>query len=169
MDNIVLCGFMGCGKTSVGKKIATLLNMRFVDTDALIESQENMSISEIFAEYGEAYFRKKEADLCDSLKEYTNTVIATGGGFSVNELVLPKIKSLGHVVYLNVSDKVVLKRVFADPSRPLVVNKSAQEIITLYNSRKKKYAQAADITVNGELSKKQVALSIIRELNLECQ
>lgn len=169
MKNIILCGFMGCGKTSVGKKLSTLLNMRFVDTDALIEKQENMSISQIFAEYGEAYFRQKEAELCDTLKEYTNTVIATGGGFSVNELVAPKLKGIGSTVYLQVSDKTVLKRVFADPDRPLVVNKSAQEIITLYNKRKSKYLSVADVIVSGEKSKKQVALSIIEELKIKCQ
>ncbi|MBQ7045709.1 MAG: shikimate kinase, partial [Clostridia bacterium] len=100
MKNIVLCGFMGSGKTTIGKKLATALNMRFVDTDSLLEKQENMSIPEIFAQQGEAYFRKKEADLCDSLNELTNTVIATGGGFSVNELVAPKINGIGTVVYL---------------------------------------------------------------------
>lgn len=166
MKNIVLCGFMGSGKTTIGKKLATALNMRFVDTDSLLEKQENMSIPEIFAQQGEAYFRKKEADLCDSLNELTNTVIATGGGFSVNELVAPKINGIGTVVYLEITDKTVLKRVFADPSRPLVTNKSAQEIITLYNSRKKKYLAVADVVINAELSKKQVVQSIKDNLGL---
>ncbi len=166
MKNIILCGFMGSGKTTIGKKLATALNMRFVDTDSLLEKQENMSIPEIFAQHGETYFRTKEAELCQYLSELNNTVIATGGGFAVNDAVIPQINKLGTVVYLDVSDKTVLKRVFADPNRPLVANKSAQEIITLYNSRKKKYSAVADITVNGELSKKQVAQSIINHIKL---
>lgn len=160
MKNIILCGFMGSGKTTVGKKLATSLNMRFVDTDSLLEKKENMSIPEIFEQHGEAYFRTKEAELCEYLSGLTNTVIATGGGFAVNDAIIPQINKLGTVVYLDVSDKTVLKRVFADPNRPLVASKSAQEIITLYNSRKKKYSAVANITVNGELSKKQVVQSI---------
>ena len=166
MKNIVLCGFMGSGKTSVGKKLANLLNMRFVDTDDMLEKQENMSIADIFAQNGEAYFRTKEAELVERLKALNNTVIATGGGFAVNPQVSPHLKRIGTVVYINITDKTVLKRVFADKDRTLIKNKSAQEIITLYNSRKSRYSEVADIVVNGELSKKLVALSIIKEANL---
>ena len=84
MKNIVLTGFMASGKTTVGKKIANKLNLIFYDTDKIIEEQEGKTISQIFEDSGEKYFRELENKLAIALKSVENAVIATGGGFVIN-------------------------------------------------------------------------------------
>ena len=78
--NIVLTGFMGTGKTTTGKRIAQKLNMKFVDIDELIEQQQNLTISQIFTEHGEAYFRDIESKAVQQISMQDHLVIATGGG-----------------------------------------------------------------------------------------
>ena len=82
VQRILLCGFMGCGKTSVGQALSFRLKWEFLDTDAMIEKREGRKIPEIFAQDGEAAFRQMEAQTAASLGRRRNTVISTGGGFS---------------------------------------------------------------------------------------
>ena len=78
--NIVLCGFMGCGKTSVGKRAAKLMNRKFCDLDQYIERKEGLKVSQIFERFGEAGFREREAAAVREIAEKTNMVVACGGG-----------------------------------------------------------------------------------------
>ena len=80
MRNVVLCGFMGCGKTTVGRQLAALSGRRFVDMDEYIEQQAGMAVSEIFRQYGEDDFRRREREACRALARQTGLVIAAGGG-----------------------------------------------------------------------------------------
>ena len=80
MRNVVLCGFMGCGKTTVGRQLAALSGRRFVDMDEYIEQQAGMAVSEIFRQYGEDDFRRRERETCRALARQTGLVIAAGGG-----------------------------------------------------------------------------------------
>ena len=97
-NNIVLCGFMGCGKTTVGKAFAQKYNMRFVDSDSCIEQHEGKTVSKIFEQNGEKYFRKLEHDILSELSNQSGLVIATGGGAMLdpeNVRVLKEKRLLG--------------------------------------------------------------------------
>ncbi|HGJ64629.1 TPA: shikimate kinase, partial [bacterium] len=93
--NIILVGFMGTGKTSVGLRLAEILRMKFVDTDGLIEVDSGMSISDMFAQMGEEYFREKETMIIESVSKLDNQVIATGGGAVKREININNLKSNG--------------------------------------------------------------------------
>src|SRR5579862_9817722 len=83
-SNIILCGFMGTGKTSIGRRLANRLSWRFVDTDHVIEQRAGRSIKAIFAEQGEVAFRQMEADLCVEILTWHGYVVSTGGGIVLN-------------------------------------------------------------------------------------
>ena len=103
MKNIVLIGFMGSGKTTTGKVLKEKTDMTFVDTDELIEAYEGCKISEVFADKGEAYFRRLENETLKNLLSSTdNKVISTGGGIVTNKENIPLLKQLGKVFYLRI-------------------------------------------------------------------
>ena len=116
----VLTGFMGTGKTAAGRALAEMLGVAFVDTDQLIEEREGLSVSDIFATKGEAHFRRCEAELCGSLADQTDLVVATGGGTLVNSQNLAALADRGRVVLLEASVDAIAQRVSADGSRPLL-------------------------------------------------
>ena len=99
MPNITLCGFMGSGKTTVGKALAKMLNYVFIDTDAEIEKRAGIKISEIFEKLGEAAFRQMESDIIKELARFDNQVISVGGGAVINKENARKLKSCSTVVY----------------------------------------------------------------------
>ena len=111
---------MGTGKTAAGRALAEMLGVAFVDTDQLIEEREGLSVSDIFATKGEAHFRRCEAELCGSLADQTDLVVATGGGTLVNSQNLAALADRGRVVLLEASVDAIAQRVSADGSRPLL-------------------------------------------------
>lgn len=119
-NNIVLCGFMGCGKSTVGKILAQRLNYTFVDTDSLIENKENMSVSAIFSEKGEQYFRSAESKVAEELSAKDSLVIATGGGMMLCEENAENLNKTGLTFWLRVTPKTVIERLKNDTSRPLL-------------------------------------------------
>ncbi|MCD7872733.1 MAG: shikimate kinase [Clostridiales bacterium] len=146
--NIVLCGFMGAGKTTVGKEIAEITGRKFVDTDELIEKKQHKSISDIFKEFGEDYFRNAEYEICREAAEMENAVISTGGGAVTFERNTEALKKGGKIVFLDASFGAVCSRIGNDSSRPLFKNKENAE--KLYNERRNKYLQASDIIINAD-------------------
>lgn len=122
MKNIILVGYMGCGKTTVGKNLARICNFTFLDTDELIEEQQGRSISEIFATDGEAAFRDMETEVLKSMIEQQKErlVISTGGGMAVREENRGLLKQLGVVFYLKAKPETVYERVKGDTKRPLL-------------------------------------------------
>lgn len=119
--NIILIGFMGSGKTSVGKCLADLLTYQFRDTDQLIERRLSDTISHIFAVQGEEFFRTKETDLLKELVvDLNNTVLSTGGGLPMKEQNSKLLKELGYVVFLKSSKETTLARLKGDTTRPLL-------------------------------------------------
>ena len=119
--NIVLIGFMGSGKTTLGLKLSYLLRMPVEDTDKMIERQEGRSISEIFADEGEAYFRELETELLRKCGEQKyERILSVGGGTPVNPVNRPLLHQCGTVVYLRVSPEVVYERLKNDTTRPLL-------------------------------------------------
>ncbi len=120
MRNIILTGFMGTGKSTVGRLLAEKLEMRFVDMDQLIEERAGRSISEIFAVEGEQHFRALERNLVEDLARESGLVIATGGGVVLDPGNIDAFRASGLVVCLNASPTTIRARVESDNHRPLL-------------------------------------------------
>lgn len=149
-DNIVLIGFMGSGKTTFGKALAKRLDMGFLDTDEYIEKQAGMSISDIFKEKGEAYFRQLEHDTLIYLREHvSNTVFATGGGMPLSKENARLLKEIGYVCYLTAASVVIYERVKDNTSRPLLQGDDPfGRICNLMKERQPLYEAACDAMVD---------------------
>ena len=147
--NIVLIGFMGSGKTTVGKALSEKCGREFLDTDALIEANEGRKISEIFAKEGEAHFRKLEYDVLNNLTEAKDKIISTGGGIVTYPDNRGLLKKAGKVVYLMVKPETVVKRLEGDESRPLLKSDDKlSKVENLLSSRKEMYEDVADIIID---------------------
>ena len=118
--NIILVGFMGCGKTSIGRRLARLCEYEFFDMDAEIEKRNGMRVSEIFREKGEAAFRQMETDLCVELSKTGGLVIATGGGVIKNAENMRLLKLSGNVLYIKASPEHIYNNLKNDRTRPLL-------------------------------------------------
>jgi len=126
--HIVLVGFMGSGKSTIGKVLAEQLGVDFIDADEVIVKQEGMSISALFETKGEDYFRQKEREFVVNLKNVQPSVIAVGGGLPCYENNLELLKESGTVFYLNVSVMTLVKRLQVEKSnRPLIAKLEDKE------------------------------------------
>ena len=151
MKNIILIGFMGCGKTSVGKRLSQALECEFLDTDELIEQQQQRTISDIFATDGEAVFREMETECLKSLLERHGEgfVLSVGGGLPIREVNRGLLKELGDVILLQVSPGVVYNRLRNDKTRPLLQDKNLRgRILDLMSARKSYYEEASTYIVD---------------------
>jgi shikimate dehydrogenase len=151
--HIVLTGFMGSGKSSVGKELASMLGLRFVDLDVEIEAREGRSIPEIFAAEGEDGFRTIETAIArEVLASSELAVVATGGGFPIQESNRRLVRdcSQAMVVYLDVALDEAARRVAGDAHRPLAQDKARFE--ALYSERKPIYEAFADFTITTSLN-----------------
>lgn len=162
MKNIVLVGFMGSGKTTVGKLISQQTGMPLLDMDALIEERAGKSINAIFAEDGEARFRAYERELAAELAQTEGNIISTGGGIVLNPDNLADFEKTGLVVCLLADAETVLERVKHDSTRPLLAGDKEQKIIELLESRKPLYeAIPHRIDTSGRPSPEPTAREII--------
>lgn len=143
--NIVLCGMMGVGKTSVGIRLAELTDKRWYDTDVMITDRYGR-ISDIFEYYGEAYFRSLETDVTRELSQKDNLVISTGGGLVLKHENRELLKKKGKVFFLRASFETLLSRIKADGSRPLLKDTGiiAEKLQMLLAERTPIYEQVAD-------------------------
>lgn len=143
--NIILIGFMGSGKTSVGEYLAERLGFQFCDTDRLIEQKAGDTINHIFAVHGEEYFRSLETDLLKELKPVLeHTVLSTGGGLPLREVNSNLLKEMGYVVYLKASKQTTLERLAGDTTRPLLQGEDReQKVEKLLTGRIPIYEKAA--------------------------
>ena len=149
--NILLIGFMGTGKSTISRRLHKLLEMKEIDTDALIACREGMSISDIFATKGEEAFRNMETELLRELKNERNLIISCGGGMALRDENAEIMKEAGTVVWLTAKPETILKRVEHDDSRPLLRgNKNVPFIENLLNQRYPKYKAAADFEVKTD-------------------
>lgn len=169
MKNIILIGFMGCGKSTVGIKLSYRLRHSMEDTDKLIEKKEGRTISEIFQTDGEAYFRNLETECLEKLVETTNhKIISTGGGLPLREENRVLLKKLGTVVYLRATAKTIYERVKHDKTRPLLQGENPQEKIqTLMAQRAALYEQAADVIIDVDGKDFDIILDEIEKLTTE--
>ncbi|MBI5047329.1 MAG: shikimate kinase [Deltaproteobacteria bacterium] len=130
MKNIVLTGFMGTGKSSVGRRLAKELNLKFIDTDDLIEKEAGIDINEIFTKFGEGYFRLLESKVVHEISSNTNMVIATGGGTIVNPLNFEILKRNGTIICLTASIDAIFSRIGKGDERPLISKDDKREAIS---------------------------------------
>ena len=157
-NNIVLCGFMGCGKSTVGKRVAKKLGFKFINGDTYIEQKESKTISEIFSENGEEYFRKVESDAMVELSKKSNTVIATGGGAVINPKSAESLKQTGLLIFIEVTPETVIERLKNDTTRPLLQQPDKETAIKeLMLKRYPIYSSVCDKKVNGNQDAKSVA------------
>ncbi len=166
MKNIILIGYMGCGKTTVGKNLARICGYTFLDTDEWIEQQQGRSISEIFATDGEEAFRVMETQCIRTLidEKLNGYVISTGGGMPVREINRKLLKKLGKVIYLSVKPETVYERIKGDTKRPLLqCEDPLAKIRDMIAMRAPAYRDGADYTVRVDTLKQHtVALKIKR-------
>lgn len=161
-NNIVLCGFMGCGKSTVGRLLAERLNLQFCDTDVVIEEREGAAISTVFAEKGEEYFRDVERSVIRELSEQNGLVIATGGGAVLSLENAENLRKTGFVVFLEIGPETVLKRLESDTTRPLLMRENKETAVReLLAIRTPLYSAAGHCTVNAETDPETVAEKII--------
>lgn len=157
MKHIILIGFMGCGKTCVGKALARNLKIGFIDMDEQIVEKAGMPITEIFIKYGEQHFRELETEvLKELLANEEQTVISSGGGMPMQEANQLLLKE-STVVYIEASVDVLMTRLKNDKDRPIIQGGDLREkIVTLLIARSPIYEQVSDIKVvtsNGPINK----------------
>lgn len=146
--NIVLIGFMGAGKTTVSEYLSTMFAMDVVEMDQVIAEREGMSIPDIFATYGEEYFRNRETQLLKEMQLRKRAVISCGGGAALREENVEEMKKNGRVVLLTASPQTIYERVKDSTDRPVLNGNNNVEFITeLMEKRREKYENAADIVI----------------------
>lgn len=165
--NIALCGFMGTGKSSVGRLVAETLHFAFLDTDTVIEARAGKTISQIFEEQGEAAFRELEKRIVKELALRDRTVIATGGGLVVNPENLASLKQHAYVVCLWASPETIWSRVKNQSNRPLLNEPDALEKIRTLLSERAPFYKQANVLLSTELrSPREVAQQVLHQFRV---
>ncbi len=151
--NIYLIGYMGSGKTTLGKKLANALGYAFVDMDGTIEEREGMSVSQIFADKGESYFREQEQALLQEIAKAENQVVSTGGGTPCFFDNINLMNRSGATVYLKAPAQALMQRITCSPmKRPLLQNQTCSQMLeTIYDQldERKPYYEQAQYTINA--------------------
>lgn len=137
--NIFICGFMGSGKTVIGKKLANSLGRKFIDLDKIIEKNENMKIKDIFKLKGEEYFRNLETNILLDACKNSNSIISLGGGILESQKNINTIHKNGVILFIDIPFDLCYLRISEDKNRPLVVSNSKEELEAIYNKRKDIY------------------------------
>lgn len=147
--NIILIGFMGSGKSSIGRMVAKRMGFQFVDTDKLIEERAGKPIPAIFAEQGEEAFRDLETAAIESLAHMERCVISTGGGAVLREANRARLRELGFVVLLSASEDVLWERVSRNTKRPLLQTENPRETLSqMLAARREVYDAAAEQVID---------------------
>ena len=168
--NLILCGMMGSGKSTVGAKIAQLVGLKFCDTDQII-TEKYGDISAIFNEHGEAYFRQLEADVAQELAMQDGLMISTGGGLVLKKSNVDALKKTGKIVYLRATVETLSNRLKGDSSRPLLQSETeslTDRLTRILSVRSDIYASVADCIV--DVDKKgvdDVAKEIIEQTKMD--
>ncbi len=147
--NVYLIGMMGCGKSTTGKLLAQKLGYRFFDTDDLITQSTGLTVSQIFAEAGEAEFRKVETQVLSQLSAYTRLVVATGGGIVLERMNWSHMQQ-GLVIWLEVEPETLLNRLKEDTTRPLLQNADPQQTLRILLAQRNHLYAQADVKVHVE-------------------
>ncbi|MFJ7405372.1 MULTISPECIES: shikimate kinase [unclassified Lysinibacillus] len=149
MRKIYLVGFMGCGKSALGRRLSYLLKLPYYDMDHEIVRQQGMTIPQIFEKYGEARFREIETEFLKNFRDEA-CIISTGGGVAVNGENRKIMRRSGLVFFLDATFEDIYKRIQHDPNRPIVQSSTKEELEELYHYRRKFYRDAGHIQVLTE-------------------
>ena len=166
IQNLALIGFMGTGKSSVGRLVADLLHFTYLDTDRVIEARAAKSISQIFEQDGEPAFRAYERRIVQELAHRRKTVISTGGGLPVNEDNLASLKTHALLVCLWASPETIFERIRGHNHRPLLNEPDPLAKIRDLLAVREPYYRQADVLVNTEWrSVRDVAVQVIHQFH----
>jgi shikimate kinase len=162
MSSVYLCGFMGCGKSHIGRLLSAMTGRQYTDLDKVIVDREGMQIPDIFAQYGEPYFRSLEAKYIRELSD--GYIVATGGGALINDSTAEFARQSGLSVYINASFETCYNRIKGDKNRPLVMSNTPEQLEELYNKRSVIYRRNSMCMVNGNTKDYIIADEIIKLL-----
>lgn len=162
-SSVYLCGYMGCGKSHIGRMLASQMGRELIDLDKYIVTKEGLSIPEIFDKFGEPHFRKLEAKYIRELSG--GKIVATGGGALINSETARFARESGVSVYINTSFNICYRRIKGDTNRPLVMNNTPEQLEELYNKRAEIYKQNATYMVNGNTRDSIIAEEIKKLVN----
>ena len=165
MSNIILIGFMGSGKTTIGRRLSYRLKQTMTDTDKLIEKQQNLSIPELFERYGESRFRELETESIEYLlRTARNEVVSTGGGMPIRPENRTLLRELGCVIFLRVRAETIIERLKNDTTRPLLRGDNpALKITSMLEERNPAYLETADIVIDVDDKTFDMILTEIEE------
>ena len=165
--SIVLIGFMGAGKSSVGRCLERQVGLGRVDTDELLAKKFGMPIHEIFAKHGEAHFREAETEILRSLDLPHPAIVVTGGGIVLRPKNVELLKQLGTIVWLNADENIMFERASRKSDRPLLQTEDPRATFrSLFAARHPIYQSAADIRIDtSNLSHEQAAEMILKEID----
>jgi shikimate kinase len=162
---VYLIGFMGSGKTYVGKQLAQLLDYLFIDTDSLIENTEGVTVAQLFETKGETIFRKIESERLQGLAKWDNIIVATGGGAPCFHNNMAFINNSGITVYLKTKPELLLERLKPETEhRPLLRGRTDTELLAFIKERvttREEFYGQADITIHQESNEQDVAQEIL--------
>lgn len=167
LNTIYLVGFMGCGKTSVGRELSKRLEVPPYDVDSTVEKERGQTIKEIFKNEGEEAFRNYESLAIRQLP-VQHAVVMTGGGAVVREENLTYMKNNGIVIYLKTSFRVLWKRLMKEEERnkrPILLTSSKEEVQKLFNERSSYYEKSDIEIVTDQLTTEEVCVQILDELS----
>ena len=167
IHNIALIGFMGTGKSSVGRLVADQLHFTFLDTDDVITARAGKPITDIFAQEGETVFRERENRLVEELTHRTRTVISTGGGLPMDPANMASLKSHALVICLWASPEAIWEHVHGQRHRPLLAESDPFEKVRSLLAAREPFYRQADVLVNTEMrSIREVAQQVIHQFRL---
>lgn len=151
LQNLILIGFMGTGKSTVARQLSKQLNLPFFEMDEMIVQEQGMEISNIFKEKGENYFRDLETELLKNLLQKETGILSCGGGIILRDENIQAMKNHGTVILLTAKPETILKRVLHNQSRPVLNGKkNVNDITKLMKEREERYHIAADIIVSTD-------------------
>jgi shikimate kinase len=165
VQNIVLIGFMGCGKSTVGRELKRMLSYQWVDTDEVIEKEAHCSITEIFAREGEEGLRQRETAVLKNLldQQSQSIIISTGGGAVLREENRAMIRQLGYVVWLRANAEVVYQRTRKNRDRPILQTANPKAVIAeLLEQREPIYRECSHLVIDvAGLNRTEIAVGIV--------
>lgn len=163
MKTIYLCGFMGCGKSTIGKIVSKKLGVLFYDLDSYIEEKSGMKIPEIFEKNGEEHFRSLETQAIEEFQSKRG-VVATGGGALLSEKNSDIANKNGITVFIDTDFSVCYDRIKNDKNRPIAFNSTEEQLKERFDSRYPLYNAHSVIRVDGNSSPLQIAQEIINKV-----
>ena len=165
--NLILIGNMAVGKSTIGRLLAKKLNLKFYDSDYIIEKKTKMKIFEFFEKKGETSFRNLEKKIILNLLKKNNSVISFGGGAFINKTIRKISEKKGLTIWLKTKPKILIDRIKKNNKRPIASNLSNNQLKKLFNSRSKIYSKAKyEIKCEGMI-KNEIVNKIIQELSLK--